>query len=196
VSLIAKETQYKAAKSSASASGSASAKPQIGPLLGNVQVEQLKQSLLSGISSAAASGLSANAIGITISSGGQVSFDSTAFSGAYAKSPTAVNTLVQNMVKVIQGVVSGAVGSAGTTPSSATGTTPAAITTGFLQSASTSLQASVTSINQEIVQQQKNEANQVSLLEQQFVAAETSTGSASTTLAYIGSLLNSSGTKG
>lgn len=197
VSLIAKETQYKAAKSSASASGSASAKPQIGPLLGNVQVEQLQQSLLSGVSSAAASGLSANAIGLTISSGGQVSFDSSKFGSAYSKSPAAVNTLVQNMVKVMQGVVSGAVGSAGTTPSSATGTTPVTTTSGFLQSASTSLQASVTSINQEIIQQQKIEASQVALLEQQFVAAETSTGSASTTLAYIGSLLNSSsGTKG
>ena len=198
VSLIAKQTQYKAAKSSASG-GSASAKPQIGPLLGNVQVEQLQQSLLSGISSAAASGLSANAIGLTVSSGGQVSFDSATFGSEYAKNPAAVNTLVQGMVKAIQGVVSGAVGSAGTTPSAGTAATPATINSGFLQSASTSLQASVTSINQEIVQQQKIELSQVSLLEQQFVAAETSTGSANTTLAYIGALLNSSsgtGSKG
>lgn len=194
VSLIAKQTEYKAGKTSASATSSASAKPQIGPLLGNVQVEQLQQALLSGVSSAVGSGLSANAIGLTVSSGGQVAFNSTTFGSAYVKNPAAVDKLVQSMVKVIQGVVSGAVGSAGTTPADGAATTPATTTSGFLQSASTSLQATVTSLGKEIAQQQTIESEQVSLLEEQFVAAQTSTASASTTLAYIGALLNSSGT--
>ena len=158
VSLIAKETQYKAAKSSAAASGSASAKPQIGPLLGDVQVEQLQQSLLSGISSAAASGLKRKCDWHHNQQRRPGLVRHTKFGSAYVKNPAAVNTLVQGMVKVIQGVVGGAVGSAGTTSSSSgASATPATINSGFLQSASTSLQASVTSITQEIVQQQKNE---------------------------------------
>jgi flagellar hook-associated protein 2 len=193
VSLIAKQTEFKAAaKSSSSATSSASAKPQIGALLGNVQVEQLQQSLLSGISSAAGSGLSANAIGLTISSGGQLSFSSTVFGGAYAKNPAAVDNLVKGMVKVMQRVVGGAVGSAGTTPSGGNATTSTTTNSGFLQSASTSLKAAVTSLDQEISQQQQIESSQVLLLEQQFSAAEAATGSASTTLAYIGSLLSTS----
>lgn len=191
IGVIAKETAYKAGKSSASASGSAT-QAQVGPLLGDVQVSQLQQALLSGISSAAGSSLSANALGFTISSGGQLSFDSSTFNTAYASNPTGVDNLVQSIAKAVQNVVSGAIGSTGTTSSGSATSTSQASTTGFLQSATSDFQSTVKSLNQEIAQQQTLAAAQVSLLEQQFVSAEAATNGANSTLAYIGAVLGSS----
>jgi len=192
ISVVAKQTAYTAGKSSSSANGSGSSKAQAGPLLGDVQIQQLRQSLLSGISSAAGSGLSANALGFTISSGGQVSFDSSTFSTAYAANPSAVDKLVQSIAKTVGSVVSGAVGAAGATPAASGSSTPTVPATGFIQSASADLQATIKSLDQGIAQQQQIAAAQVGLLEQQFAAAEAATSGANSTLAYIGAVLGTS----
>jgi flagellar hook-associated protein 2 len=195
VTTIATQTAYQPAKSaSASASGSQAAKA--GPLLGNVAVEQIGQSLLSAVSDAAGSGLSANAIGLTVNGSGGITFDASKFSAAFLLNPTGVDQLVSQIQASVHNVVSGAIGSAGATPASgsATGTTAATTgtATGFLQASITNLQSTNTEINQQITLQQKLDVEQVSSLEAEFTTAETNTSGASTTLDFLNSLFTSS----
>jgi flagellar hook-associated protein 2 len=193
VSVIAKETEYKAAtSSSASTSGSSSA-AEVGPLLGDITVEQLSQALLSTIASAGGSGVSAASIGLTLGSTGSLTFSSAALASAYAKNPTAVNNLVQKIEQGLSGVLAGALGSDGSAATAAgSGTTGS----GAIGAATTDLKSTVTSLDQAISAQETLAAEQVASLEQAFSTAEANFNSASTTLDYLSAILGTSSGSG
>jgi len=188
VSAIAKQTAYVPPKSSASASSSSSAKS--GPLLGNVQVQQLGQSLLSAISSAAGSGVSANALGFSISSSGKLSFSSATFDTAYAANPTAADNLIKSIESNVSNIVTGAIGTAGSATSFGSGSGTAA--SGFVGAAATDLKASVASLKNEIHMQTQIGNEQISNLRNEFSNAISQSNGTSTTLSYL-SILNGSG---
>jgi flagellar hook-associated protein 2 len=193
VAAIATQTAYKPASASASASASGSqGVAKAAPLLGNVQVEQLGQSLLSAISSAAGSGLSANTIGLSVSGSGVVSFDSTKFASAYASNPSGVDTLVTQIQQSVRDVVSGAIGNVGASSGSASTASATGPATGFIQSSVSNLQTTNTSITQEIKAQQELDIEQIDNLESEFATATAATSDSSTILGYLSSLLTPS----
>lgn len=191
VGVIAKETAY-AAKSSASSkaasSKSSGSAKKNGPLLGNVQVQQLKQDLLSAISSAAGSGLSANALGFSISSGGTLSFDQATFSSVYGTDPTAADNLIKTIETKVDNIVNGAIGTGGSAAGSSSGT----VASGFVGAAQADLKSSVSSLKNEIASQAEIGNEQISNLESQFSHAISATSGTSTTLAYLSILMGSS----
>jgi flagellar hook-associated protein 2 len=186
LSMIAKETRYVPA-GSASASGSAA---KSGPLLGNFTATDLSNQLLNSVSAAAASGLSANAIGFSVSSAGTVSFSSTKFSSAYAKNPTGVQNLVGQIYKTLDSITTGAIGGSGTSTNS-TGTTTK--NTGSIGAQTTSLQSAVTSVNAQVTEINKENAAQLKILLAEYTTAENASTSASITQSYL-SIFNSSST--
>jgi flagellar hook-associated protein 2 len=191
LSVIGKETEYKAADSS-SASASASSTSTVGPLLGDVAVEQLSQALLSVIASAAGSGVSAASIGLTLGSAGSLSFSSTTFASAYAASPTAVNALVQKIEQGVSGILTGALGSGSAVTGSGSGT----LAEGSIGAATADLKTNVTSLDQAISTQETLAASQVATLEDEFTTAESDFDSASTTLDYLSAILGTSSSSG
>lgn len=184
LSVLAKQTEYKAA---ATSSGSASGKATVGPLLGDVGVEQLSQDLLSTVAGAAEGGLAAASIGLSVGSAGSLTFSSAALASAYAKNPMAVNMLVQQIEQGVSAVVAGAVGGTNGTPGGAGG---------FVGAETKDLQTSVTSIGQQVSAQQKLAAEQVADLEHAFTVVEAQFGSASTTLDYLGAILGAGSSGG
>ncbi len=198
VSQIAKQTAFVPPKSSASASSKSA---QTGPLLGNVQVQQLKQDLLSAVSSATSSGMTANALGFTISSSGKLSFSSTTFASAYAANPTGADALIKTLETKVGGIVTGAVGTAGAASASAaapsTGSGSGTAASGFVGAAATDLKTSVASLKSQIAMQTLIGNQQIANLESQFTNAINNTSGASATLSYL-SILSGSGstTKG
>jgi flagellar hook-associated protein 2 len=193
VAAIATQTAYKAAKSSASASASGSqSAAKAAPLLGNVQVEQLGQSLLSAISSAAGSGLSANAIGLSVNGSGVVSFDGSKFASAYASNPSGVDALITQIQQSVRDVVSGAIGNAGASSGSGSTTPATDSASGFIQSSISNLQTTNTSITQEIRAQQQLDIQQIDNLESEFATATAATSNSNTILGYLSSFLSSS----
>ncbi len=138
----------------ASASSS-SATAKSGPLLGNFTATDLSTQLMSAVSGAAASGMSANAIGLTVSSTGSVSFDSSTFATAYAQNPSAVQALVSQIYTSLSGISKGAIGT-----SSGSGTA----TTGTIGAATSSLQSTVTSIDGQVTQMTKMDNSQIQQL--------------------------------
>jgi flagellar hook-associated protein 2 len=179
---IAKQTSFTQAKSSASASGSQAAKS--GPLLGNVQVQQLKQSLLSAVSSAEGSGLSANSLGFTISSGGSVTFSSATFASAYKKNPTGVDNLIKTIESNVSGIVTGAIGTnTGSTSSSGSGS--GNISSGFIGASTVDLKSTDKSLKAEITQQTLLGQQQISNLEAEFTNAINATSGSGSTLSYL-----------
>ncbi|TMV88039.1 flagellar hook protein [Thioclava sp. BHET1] len=191
VGVIAKQTAYQAPSSSASASASGSSAKKIGPLLGDVQIQQLKQDLLSTISSAAGSGLSANSLGFSISSSGKLSFDSATFDTAYAGNEAAADSLIQSIETSVGNIVTGAIGSAGATAAAGSGSGTAA--SGFVGAAQTDLKATVSSLKNQIASQSKIGNEQIANLESQFSDAISATSGTSTTLSYLSVLMGSSG---
>lgn len=187
ISTISKEIAF--TPSTASASGNGSKAASAGPLLGNVQVQQFKQDLISGIAAAAGSGISAGSLGFSISSSGKVAFSATQFSAAYQKNPAAVDNLVKQIGTAIQTVVSGAVGS-GTTKSTRSGSGSGALGSGFIGASTTDLNSTVSSLKSEINQQMILGNQQITNIENQFNAAINGTSGANSTLAYLGALLN------
>lgn len=181
VGVIAKQTAFVAA--SAKGSGSSSAKS--GPLLGDVQIQQLKQDLMSVVSSAASGGLTANTLGFTISSSGKLSFSSAAFAATYATNPSAADSLIKTIETRIGGVVSGAIGTTG-------GSAQGGGSGGFVGAATTDLQSTITSLQSQIATQTTIGNQQIANLEQEFTSAINQTSGASTTLTYL-SILSGSG---
>jgi len=166
---IAKETIYKPATSSAS--GSASSSAQSGPLLGNFTASDLSNQLLTAVTGAAASGISANAIGLSVSSTGTVSFNSSTFSTAYAQNPTGVTALINQIYKTLDAATTNALGATGSNGSIA------AQTQGY--------QASVTSITSQIASLTTSNNAQLKILVDEYSVAEAAATSAETTQAYL-----------
>lgn len=185
ISTISKETKFSAGSS---AKASASKKSSAAPLLGSVQVQQLKQDLLGAISSAATGGIAAASLGFSISSSGKVSFSSSKLTTAYAKNPTAVNNLVKSIETNVKNVVTNAIGT-GSAAKSTSGSTSASVGSGFVSATTLDLQNTVNSLNTQIAQQTTLGNEQITNLENQFTAAIDNTGSASTSLSYLSSLL-------
>ena len=177
LSTIATQTAFVPA-SSATASASAKA-AKSGPLLGNFTATDLSTQLLSALSGAAASGLSANAIGLTVGANGKVSFNSTTFGSALAKNPTGVQALVGKIYSTLDGIATGAIGTSAST------TTGAAATTGSIAAQMTSLQDSITSINSQVAQITKENNAQLNILVQEYSAAESESTSAQITQSYL-----------
>ncbi len=188
LSVLAKETEYKAASSSSGSASKSSSSAQVGPLLGDVSVEQLSQALLSSIASAAGSGVSAASIGLTLGSGGSLTFSSATLASAYAKNPEAVNNLVQKIEQSVSGVLAGAIGSGGSSTSGSGA--------GEIGEESTNLQSTVTSLDEAISTQESLAAQQVASLEEAFSTAESKFSSASTTLSYLSAILGTSSGSG
>jgi flagellar hook-associated protein 2 len=179
IALIAKETKFVPA-SSASAAKS-------GPLLGNFTATDLSNQLLSAVSGAAASGLSANAIGLTVSSAGTVSFSNTAFTAAYAQNPTGVQALVGQIYKTLDSITTGAIGGSGSSTNTSGTTTK---NTGSIGAQTASLSGVVTSIDSQVAQISKQNNTQIQLLIAQYTAAENASTAASITQSYL-SIFNS-----
>ena len=178
ISTILKETKY-VPPSSASATKSSSA-PKSGPLLGNYSANDLSNQLMSAVSGAAASGMSANSIGLKISSNGTVSFDSSTFATAYAQNPSAVQTLIGKIYTSLSGVTAGAIGSASGTANS-----------GTIGAATTSLKDTVTSIDSQVTVMSKSASEQIQQLVNAYTVAESAQTTASLDQQYLGIFLGS-----
>lgn len=178
LSSIAKETKYVAA-SAASSSSSASAKS--GPLLGNFTATNLSDQLLSAVSGAAASGLSANAIGLSVSSTGTVSFSSAAFSSTFAANPKGVTALLGEIYTSLDTITGSAIGTS-TTASTSTGSANAP---GAIGAQTNALQNAITSINSNIAQLTKQDDAEITNLATEYSNAEAAATSAQITQEYL-----------
>jgi flagellar hook-associated protein 2 len=152
-------------------SGATTSSAQTGPLLGNFTASDLAAQLLSAIGGAVASGQSANSIGFSVSSAGAVTFNSATFSTAYAKSPTGVTALVNQIYKSLNTVTSSAVGSGGTT--------------GNIAAEVKDDNNIITSINTEIASITSSNNDQIQNLVQEYSIAEAASTSASITQSYL-----------
>jgi len=177
ISEIAKQTAYVAPSSSSASTSSSTAKS--GVLLGNYTASDMSSQLLSAVTAAAASGLSSNAIGLTVSSTGAVSFNSGTFSTAYAANPTGVAALVNQIYKNLDGATTNALGSTGTN--------------GSINAQTTSYNDAITSITSQIAQITKENNAQLKILVDEYSVAESASTSAETTQAYL-SIFTSTGT--
>jgi len=183
LSTIAKQIAY--VPPSTNAASAAAAKS--GPLLGNFTVTNLSNQLLTAVSAAAASGVSAKAIGLSVSSAGAVSFDTSAFSTAYAKDPGAVQALVSQIYTVLQSISTAAIGGAG----SGTTASTTVKSTGSLGAQTSSLTSEISSINAQISQISKDNNAQLQILVQEYTAAENASSKAQISAAYL-SIFNTS----
>jgi len=168
IAAINKETAFTAASS---ASGTTTSSAAAGPLLGNFTATDLASQLLSSISGAAASGQTANSIGFSVSSAGAVTFNSATFSAAYAKSPTGVTALVNQIYKSLDALTTAAVGSGGTT--------------GTIGAATKDDNDTITSINAQIASITASNNAQIQNLVQEYSIAEAASTSASITQSYL-----------
>jgi flagellar hook-associated protein 2 len=197
IAAIAKQTAYTPA-SSANATTATSAAA--GALLGSFTASNIQNQLLTSVSGAAASGLSSNAIGLTVGIGGAVSFDSAKFSTAYAANPTGVTKLITQIYGDISNVTTGALGSAGTTSgagSSAVTVAPTSSNKGSIAAETTGLQNNVVSIAAQEATIVSNNNAQLQILIQQYSVAEAAATAAATTQAYLSLFTSSSSsTKG
>ncbi len=181
LSAIGTEIKY---TGSSSKSSSSSAKS--GPLLGNFSATNLKNEMLSAVSSLQASGVSANAIGLSITSSGGVSFNSTAFSSAFSKNPAGVENLVSQLYTSLSSITSNAVGTSSNSSTSGTSMT------GFISAQTDSLNNSINSIEQQITLMTKQSSATLTELANQYTVAEGKASSASITKAYLNIFLGSS----
>jgi flagellar hook-associated protein 2 len=172
---IAKETLYKPATTTSSGSASSA---QSGPLLGNFTASDLSNQLLTAVTGAAASGFSANAIGLSVSSTGAVSFNSATFATAYAQNPSGVIELVNQIYKSLHGATANALGSSGSN--------------GSINAQTQGYQASVTSITSQITAMNTANNAQLKILVDEYSLAEAAATSAETTQAYL-SIFTSTG---
>jgi len=175
ISAIAKQTKYVPAST---ASGSA----QAGVLLGNFSATSLKSELMSAVSSLVASGVSAGAAGLSISSSGAVSFNTSSFASEYAKNPTAVQKLIGTLYQKLNTISASAIGSAGGS-SASTGSTKK--NTGFITAQTASLNGIVTSLDSQITQLTKQGSAALKNMQSLYTSAETAANSASITQTYL-----------
>jgi len=185
IAAIAKETAFVPASTSSASASSAKS----GPLLGNFTAADISNQLLSAVSGAAASGVSANAIGLTVSSTGTVSFNSATFATAYAANPTGVAALVTQIYKNLDTVSNNALGSAAASTTSSATTTTTTTTTGTnkgsIAAQIAALQTNVTSLNSSATAISKSNAAQLQILLSEYTVAEAAQTSASTSQAYL-----------
>jgi flagellar hook-associated protein 2 len=175
---ITNEIKYTPATKSASASGSTAATA--GPLIGNFTATNLQSQLLQAVSGAEASGLSANSIGLTVSSAGTISFTSATFQSAYKSNPTAVDKLVSSIYTTLKGITTGALGTA----NSSTG--------GTLGAQTTALESTITSINSQIANITKDNNDALQILVKEYSIAESTANNASITEQYLSLITNAS----
>jgi len=180
IAAIAKQTAFvPASTSSASASAAKS-----GPLLGNFTAADISNQLLSSVSGAVASGVTSNAIGLTVSSTGAVSFNSATFATAYAANPTGVTALVTQIYKNLNSVSTNALGSAAGSGSSVN-TTGNGANKGSIAAQIAAQNSNVTSLQSEALAISKNNAAQLQILLSEYTVAESAQTAASTTDAYL-----------
>ncbi|HTI00226.1 MAG TPA: flagellar filament capping protein FliD [Acidisoma sp.] len=178
ISGIQTQTKYVAA----SGSGSTATTAQAGPLLGNFTATNISYNLVNAVAGAAASGVTSNSIGLTVNSSGQVSFDSTKFSSAYASNPTGVQALLSKIYDSLNNTTSLALG--GDNGS------------GNIGAQTTSLNSQVATINAQITQITKQNNSALSLLISQYTLAETQSTQAQITQAYLNIFLTSGSSTG
>ncbi|HTJ88548.1 MAG TPA: flagellar filament capping protein FliD, partial [Acidocella sp.] len=183
---ISKETYWAGSStstSSASASASASSAKKTGALAGNYTAESISTQLLSAVSGAAASGMTSNSIGLTVSSTGAVALNSTTFASAYAKNPTAVQNLLGQIYTGLSTATKQALGSSTSTSTSGT----SAVNTvgeGTIAAQTKSYQNTVTSLNSEISQMEKTDTTELENVAAAYSAAESAATNASITSMY------------
>lgn len=178
ISTIAKQTLFVGSSPAASASASA---PKSGALAGNFTAEGISNQLLSAVSGAAASGVSSNSIGLTVSSKGAVALNTATFASAYAKNPTAVQTLLGKISSALGTVTKQALGSSTGT----SGGTGNSVGEGTITAQTDALQNTVTSINNNISQMEKTDTAQLKATAAEFTAAESAASNASVTSLFL-----------
>ncbi|WP_234731526.1 flagellar filament capping protein FliD [Acidocella facilis] len=179
ISTIAGQIKYVSSASAAKASAaSASASTKSGPLLGNFTATDLSSQLMSSVSEAQASGISAASIGLKVGTSGAISFDSTSFASAYAKNPKAVQTLVSQIYTSLSTVTKAAIGSG-------------SASTGTIGAATSGLTTTDNSITTQITQMTKIDTALINNLLNQYATAESSQTSASISQAYLSVFLSS-----
>ena len=119
IASISKETYWAGSSTTTSRPPRASSAEKSGALAGNYTAESISNQLLSAVSGAAASGMTSNSIGLTVSSKGAVALNSTTFASAYAKNPTAVQKLLGQIYTGLSTATKQALGSS--TGTSSTG---------------------------------------------------------------------------
>ena len=135
---------------------------------------------MQAVSGAEASGLSANSIGLTVSSAGAISFTSSKFESAYASNPTAVQKLVSNIYTTLKDITSGALGSA----DSSTG--------GTIGAQTSALQSDVTSITAQVATITKDNNNALQILISEYSTAEATAQNAIISEDYLSLITNAS----
>ncbi|OYV34803.1 MAG: hypothetical protein B7Z80_20255 [Rhodospirillales bacterium 20-64-7] len=185
IAAIAKQTKYvSAASASAAAASGTTAKS--GPLLGNFTATDLANTLTSAVSGAAASGLSANAIGFGVGTSGAITFNAGTFATAYAANPNGVSALVSKLYADLNGVTTAALGSGGGTGGgSATSGTGTGRQTGQIAAQTAALQSQVTALGTQETQIQKDNSAALEILVQQYTAAESIASNAQISQAYL-----------
>lgn len=165
-----------------SGSGSTATKAQVGPLLGNFTATNISYNLINAVAGAAASGVSANSIGLSVGSDGTVTFDSTKFSSAYASNPDAVQALIAKIYDSLN-----------TTTTLATGGDHGS---GSIGAQTTSLNSQVTSINSQITQLTKQNNAALQILISQYTLAESAATQAQISQSYLNVFLTSGSSTG
>lgn len=171
IATIAKEIKYVPASSASSASAAKS-----GPLLGNFTATDLQHQLLTAVSGAAASGLSANAIGLEVSSTGGISFDASTFATAYASNPGGVQALVKSVYGALNTITTAAIGAASASSANAAG---------VISAQTTALQDEITSLNSQVSRITSQNNAQLKILVQEYTVAENAANNAQVTQAYL-----------
>jgi flagellar hook-associated protein 2 len=180
VASIAKETAFVPASSSSASASSAKS----GPLLGNFTASDISNQLLTSVTGAAASGLTSNAIGLTVSSTGAVSFNSSTFATAYAANPTGVTALVSKIYNNLSTVSTSALGSAASSGSSVN-TTGNGSNKGSIAAQVASLNTTIKSLDSSAAAISKSNNAQLQILISEYSATEAAQTAASTTEAYL-----------
>lgn len=178
IAAISAETKFVSKTAGSSTTSSAA------PLMGNYSADSLKNNLMSAVSTLEASGVTANQIGLSISSTGKISFSSASFATAYAKNPTSVGSLVSGLYNTLKTITASAIGTAKS--GSAAGDT------GFIASATDSLNASINAIEQQVTQISAQASASLKSLSSEYTMAEDKASSASVTDAYLNIFLGNS----
>jgi flagellar hook-associated protein 2 len=175
---ITTEIKYTPAVKSASGSGSTAAAA--GPLIGNFTATNLQSQLLTAVSGAEASGISAAGIGLTVSSAGTVSFTGSTFESTYQSNPTAVEKLVSNIYTTLKDITNGALGSADSTGG------------GTIGAQTTALDADVSSITSQVAAITKSNNEALQILVGEYSIAEAAAQNAAITETYLSLITNAS----
>lgn len=179
IAAISAQMNFTSTKSGSSTSTTA------GPLLGNFSAASLKNELMNAVSSLQASGVTANQIGLSLSSSGKVSFNSASFASVYAESPTSVGNVISQLYTSLKTISASAIGSA----KSGTSTSG----TGFIGAATTSLNASISTIQQQITHISAQASATLKELSNAYTVAEDKASSANITTSYLSIFLGHSG---